>query len=170
MDAILLVLAAIVAAAAVTMPDPARSATVALAGPRRTGIARRVLAAMLVLAVLLPAALVLVLVAVHPSDAPLRFVHGCLALGYWMAATTLGVDFVGGARGRPAVATVIAVAAAVVVTSFDRFAAAFPGQAAILAAGVAILLIASAGAGAGRRIGVTAGHRVAPRAADPGRG
>jgi hypothetical protein len=153
MNAVLLALAAIGASlAAMRLTGP-----VSTAGPRRrrAWFARRVLGAMLAMVVAVPIVLCLVLVALRPSDASLRFVHGCLTLGFWMAATLLALDVIAGSgprRGAAMAGAAIAGSAAVIVTSYDRFAVAFPGSWVVLAAATAVLLLCVSVSSALRRL------------------
>ena len=123
-------------------------------GRQAAATARRLLRALLGASLLIATALVAILAALYPSDLAVRLVHGVTTLGFWMLATLFGAALALGPRPpRASVVAgfLIAAAAALDVTSIDRFTAAFTTLGVAAAVPAALVLLA-AGVVATRRL------------------
>ena len=132
--------------------------------PAALAAARRLLRALLGASLLIATALVAILVALYPFDLAVRLVHGATTLGFWMLATLFGAALALGPR-PPRISVVagflIAAAAALDVTSIDRFTVAFTTLGVAGAVPVALVLLAAGIVATVRLLGVTAGRLAA---------
>ncbi len=154
MEGILIVAAAVVLAGLALRLGGANRAVAPVFRRRAAATARRLLRALLGASLLIATALVVILAALDPPDVAVRLVHGVTTLGFWMLATLFGAALALGPwppRASVVAGFLIAAAAALDVTSFDRFTAAFTMLGVAAAAPAAVVLLA-AGVAATRRL------------------
>ncbi len=164
MEGILLVAAAVVLAALALRLAGADRAAVLVFRPGAAAMAHRLLRALLGSSLLIAMALVAILAALDPSDLAVRLVHGVTVLGFWMLATLFGGALALGPRPpRASVVAgfLIAAAAALDVTSIDRFTLAFTTLGAAGAVPAALVLPAAGVVATRRLLRVTARARPA---------
>jgi ethanolamine utilization microcompartment shell protein EutS len=164
MEGIILIAAAFTVAVVVLRLAGAGRDAAPVFRPAALAAARRLLRALLGASLLIATALVAILVALHPSDVSVRLVHGVTTLGFWMQATLFGGVLALGPR-PPRVSVVagflIAAAAALDVTSIDRFTVAFATLGVAGAVPAALVLLAAGVVATRRLLGVETGRLAA---------